>query len=82
MVDPKIIAILKISGIPVILVTKPSKKPAAIKIGTNPMLIFNPFFAARWKDCNLEYVPGKSKPFPIMIPAAPAMMIAEISKVP
>lgn len=80
--DPKMIAILKISGMPVILVTNPSKKPAIINIGTKPTIIFRPFFAPFLNDCSLEYVPGNNNPLPIIMPAAPAIIIAEISSVP
>ena len=52
--DPKMIAILIKSGIPVILVTNPSKKPAMINTGISPITIFNPFLAPFLKDCNRE----------------------------
>ena len=59
-----------------------SKKPAMINIGTVPSTILTPLVALLLKETNREYVFGKSHPFPIVIPAAPATMIAEISSVP
>ena len=64
------------------LVTKLSRNPAAINTGTNPIVIFSPFFAPFLKDSSLENVPGKRRLLPMTNPAAPAMTMAEISKVP
>ena len=80
--EPKIIARLKNIGIPVCLVTNDSKKPAIIKIGIRLTIIFNPSLEPIIKDCRREKVPGKRKLFPSVNPAAPAIIIADISSVP
>ena len=46
----KIMGKLKNPDISVCRVTKPSRKPAAMKIGTIPINIFNPSFAPRIND--------------------------------
>ena len=80
--DPSIIVKLKKTGIPVCLVTNDSRKPAVINIGIRLTIIFKPSFEPILKDCKREYVPGKSILLPRTNPAAPAIMIDEISSVP
>jgi hypothetical protein len=80
--EPRMIAKLKNTGIPVCLVTKASKKPAVIKIGIRLTIIFNPSFELIINDCRREYVPGKSMLLPSTNPAAPEIIMAEISRVP
>ena len=52
--DPTMIVKLSQIGICVCLVTKLSKNPAVIKIGTKPTAIFTPCFAPLTKDAALE----------------------------
>lgn len=53
--EKMIIPKLKIAkSIDACLVTKPSKKPAMIKIGTKPITIFKPSLAPFLNDCSLE----------------------------
>ena len=80
--DPSIIVKLKNTGIPVCLVTNDSRKPAVMKIGIRLTIIFNPSFDPIIKDCRREYVPGKRMLLPSTKPAAPAIIIDEISSVP
>lgn len=70
------------TGIVECRVTKPSRKAAAIKMGTRPMSIFEPSLAPLFIDANRLKVPGKIMLLPRIKPAAPAMMIEEISNVP
>jgi len=70
------------SGIYVILVTKPSRKPAMIKNGTVLITIFKPSLIPMVKDFNLVNVPGNNMLLPTTKPAAPATIITEISMVP
>lgn len=53
-----------------------------MKIGTRLTIIFKPSLEPIMKDCLLEYVPGNRILLPKTNPAAPAIMIAEISSVP
>jgi hypothetical protein len=69
-------------GMPVYLVTKLSRKAAAIKTGTSPKTIFIPSFPAFKMATPLEYVFGKRILLPNTRPAAPAITIAETSRVP
>ena len=70
------------TGIPEYLVTNPSKKAATINIGINPIIIFIPSFAPRFREYNRLCVPGNRMLLPRTKPAAPAMMIEDISSVP
>lgn len=69
-------------GIWVYRVTKLSRNPAVIKIGTNPITIFTPCFAPLINDTFLEYVFGNSMLLPITKPEQPAITMADISSVP
>ena len=80
--EDSIINHLKKLGISVCRVTKPSKKPAIIKIGVVPINIFIPLRAFICKDCVRVNVLGNNNPFPNTIPAHPAITIAEISSAP
>ncbi len=70
------------AGISVSRVTKDSNTPAMINSGTVPRNILRPLFAAICMDLERLYVPGNKSPLPIIIPAAPAIIMAEISIVP
>ena len=76
-----IVRFIKI-GICVNLVTNDSRKPAIKNNGTKPTIIFTPSFAEIKKDCLLEYVFGNKIELPKIKPAAPAIIIDDISKVP
>ena len=80
--DESIIARFINIGIWVNLVTKDSRNPAAINKGINPIIILMPSFAAIRKDCLREYVFGNKILLPRINPAAPAIIMDEISKVP
>ena len=69
-------------GMPVCLVTKPSKNAAIRKTGTKPITILIPSLPAAVKDCVLVNVFGNNIELPSTIPAQPAITIAEISSVP
>jgi len=69
-------------GIVEYLVINPSRKAAAINTGTNPIISFIPSRAPRFSESILLCVFGNSKLLPRIKPAAPAIMIAEISSVP
>ena len=51
-------------------------------MGTNAITIFKPFFAPIMNDSRREYVPGNKMLLPIVNPAAPAINMADISRVP
>ena len=79
--DAKIV-MLSHTGISVCLVTKPSKNAATIKMGTMPIATFMPSLAPFFNETTRLYVLGNKRLLPKIMPAAPAMMIDEISKVP
>ncbi len=76
------IARLTTAGMSVCRVTKPSKNPAMMKTGTKPMTIFTPRIAPILSDSMREYVRGKRMLCPTSNPAAPAITIADNSRVP
>ena len=76
------IEMLTAFGIVEYLVIKPSKNAAAINTGTSPIISFIPSRAPRFRESILLCVFGNNKLLPRIKPAAPAMMIAEISRVP
>ena len=80
--DESIIVKLSHMGILVYRVTKLSKKPAMMKIGTRPTAIFTPCLAPLTNETALEYVPGNRKLLPSVSPAQPAITMADISSVP
>ena len=61
---------------------KASINPATIIKGDKPIIIFIPLLAPSNKDCARVIEPGKRIEFPRVIPAAPAIIMAEISNVP
>lgn len=76
------IARLTNAGISVRRVMNDSRKPAEINTGIRLISIFNPSFAPIINDSFLEYVPGSMIELPTTNPAAPAIIIADISSVP
>ena len=80
--DPNIIPIFTMAGNPVSRVTNDSKNPANMKSGVLPMMILMARLVDNCNEVDRLYVPGKSKPLPSTYPAAPAMIMAEISMVP
>ncbi len=80
--DESIIARFIKIGICVNLVTKDSRSPATINKGINPIIILTPSFAEIRKDCLREYVFGNKMLLPRTNPAAPAIIMDDISKVP
>ena len=72
----------KASGISVCLVTNPSKNPAKIKKGMVLKSILSPFFTPLLNDSSLLNVVGNKIPLARTNPAAPDIIITEISIVP
>ena len=73
---------LNAKGMPSKRVTKLSKNAATINTGTSPTTIFNPSLPPFKNETDLLNVPGNSMLFPKINPAAPAITMAQISKVP
>src|SRR5450631_479098 len=63
-------------------VTNPSRKAAMINTGTSPIIIFIPSFAPRLREGILLKVPGNRRLLPKTRPAAPAIIMEDISSVP
>lgn len=80
--DRLIMIVFRLQCINAYRVIKDSIKPAKMKKGTNPIMIFKPFIAPILNDVKRSYVPGKSKLFPSVNPAAAAITIDESSTVP
>jgi hypothetical protein len=70
------------TGIVEYRVTNPSRKAAITKIGISPIMHFIPSLAPLFKDSILLKVPGNTRLFPKISPAAPAMIREDISRVP
>jgi hypothetical protein len=70
------------TGILEYLVTNPSRKAATMNIGIRPIIILTPSFAPLFKECSLLSVPGKRMLLPSTKPAAPDIMMEDISRVP